>query len=185
MELHKEVSGKAVLAIFIVAIAVIWLAIGEMPATAKAWLMLGVFLGSWIAWFVYSNSKKWSAMIGLGGGFIVALLAVLVLTLPPMWYSDVTAEAAKAESTKDVVTNSSWDASVKQVDKWLRDNLNDPKSLEIVEWSKVVKTEDGSGYLVRCKYRAKNSFGAMVLENKIFALDKDGAVIYSEDWTGN
>jgi len=53
--------------------------------------------------------------------------------------------------------------------------LKDPKSVEYIEWSKVVETYDG--YKVRCKYRAKNSFGGYVVENKIFFLDLNGYVI--------
>lgn len=147
-------------------------------------IALGIgMLGVWYAWYRFAIRKIGSRTIAIGGGFLIAVLASIPLMIT---LDSIFGVPSKNESApQEIVYNSSWDASVKQVDKWLRDNLNDPKSLEIVEWSKVVKTEDGSGYLVRCKYRAKNSFGAMVLENKIFALDKDGVVTYSEDWTGN
>jgi hypothetical protein len=44
-----------------------------------------------------------------------------------------------------------------------------------MEWSPVTKTADG-GYIVRHKYRAKNSFGGYVIEEKIFTLDSKGNV---------
>ena len=73
------------------------------------------------------------------------------------------------------VSNSVWDGSVWQVKSWLRNNLKDPKSYEGIEWSPVQSTEDG--YMVRHKYRAKNSYGGYVIKNQIFYLDKQGNVI--------
>ena len=46
---------------------------------------------------------------------------------------------------------------------------------EAIDWSPVQKTDDG-GFMVRCKYRAKNSFGGYVIENKVFFLDSGGNV---------
>lgn len=85
MELQKEVSGNFVLGLLIAAILGGWLAFGSIPESARAWLSIIVLFGSWIGWFVYSNSKKWSAMVGLGGGFIVACL-MLIATILPMQY---------------------------------------------------------------------------------------------------
>ena len=72
------------------------------------------------------------------------------------------------------VKNSSWDGSVSQVKSYLKSNLKDPKSYEGIEWSKVSKTSDG--YMVRHKYRAKNSFGGYVVENQVFYLNNKGNV---------
>lgn len=72
------------------------------------------------------------------------------------------------------VQNSSWDGSVYQVKKYLKNNLNDYKSYESIEWSEVEKTS--TGYLVRHKFRAKNGFGGYIIENKIFYLDSNGIV---------
>ncbi|MGH9628139.1 MAG: hypothetical protein ACRD7E_07335, partial [Bryobacteraceae bacterium] len=41
-----------------------------------------------------------------------------------------------------------------------------------IEWSPVVKTT--TGYVVRHKYRAKNSFGGYVVEERIFQLNAEG-----------
>jgi len=71
------------------------------------------------------------------------------------------------------VENSGWDASVYQVKTYLKENLKDPKSIEYIEWSNVVRSDDY--YMVRCKYRARNSFGGYVIENKIFFIN-----VYSE-----
>ena len=85
-------------------------------------------------------------------------------------------ETEKVKPRKKVkVENSSWDASVSQVKSYLKNTLKDPKSVEYIEWSKVVETYNG--YQVRCKYRAKNSLGGYVLKNQIFFLDFNGNVI--------
>lgn len=80
-----------------------------------------------------------------------------------------------SRSSQEIVMNSPWDASVSQVKSWLKTNLKDPGSLEFIEWSKVSKTNDG-GFTVRVKYRAKNSFGGYVVENKVFFLNSSGTV---------
>lgn len=82
----------------------------------------------------------------------------------------------------DVVCNSAWDASVRQVERYLKDTLKDPDSYQGIEWSKVSKT--GSGFMVRHKYRAKNSFGGYVVDNSVFLLDAQGKVIGALPYTG-
>jgi hypothetical protein len=84
-------------------------------------------------------------------------------------------EVKEPEKSPSLVTNSAWDASVYQVQNYLRDNLLDPNSIEYIEWSPVVENDDGT-YLVRVKYRAKNSFGGYVIKNQIFTLDQEGKV---------
>ena len=87
------------------------------------------------------------------------------------------------EKSSEVVSNSSWDASVFQVKDYLKKNLRDPKSTEYDEWSKVNKKEDGT-FWVRCKYRSKNGFGGMVVANQIFYLDAEGNVTSVRDYYG-
>ena len=72
------------------------------------------------------------------------------------------------------VKNSSWDGSVSQVVKYLKNNLKDPNSYESIEWGNVTETDNG--YAVRHKYRAKNSFGGYVIENQIFHIDWQGNI---------
>jgi hypothetical protein len=75
------------------------------------------------------------------------------------------------------VKNNPLDGSVHQVERYLKEEyLKDPKSYESIEWSEVQKNADGT-YHVRHKYRAKNSFGGYVLENKIFHIDDKGNII--------
>ena len=73
------------------------------------------------------------------------------------------------------ITNSSWDGSVWQVKKYLKEKLKDPDSYESIEWGTVIEKNDV--YQVRHKYRAKNSFGGYVIEECLFTLDKEGNVI--------
>lgn len=86
----------------------------------------------------------------------------------------------KEDKPKEIVHNLSWDGSVLQVESWLKQNLKDPDSFEAIEWSKVIK--NGNGYFVRCKYRAKNSFGGYAVENKLFMLNSDGEVVTVTDF---
>lgn len=79
----------------------------------------------------------------------------------------------------DVVSNYAWDGSVLQVERYLKKTLKDPDSFEAMEWSSVKKIE--TGFAVRCKYRAKNSFGGYVIENQIFTMNTQGVVLAVQD----
>lgn len=77
------------------------------------------------------------------------------------------------------VQNSPWDGSVYQVERFLDKNLKDPDSYQAIEWGNVVGTD--TGFIVRVKFRAKNSFGGYEVAHKLFSLDKSGAVTSASD----
>lgn len=79
------------------------------------------------------------------------------------------------------IENSVWDNSVWQVEKYLKKHLKDPKSYEGIEWSKVTKNDSGQ-FMVRHKYRAKNSLGGYVVSNQVFMMDSNGNVIEVIDY---
>lgn len=87
---------------------------------------------------------------------------------------------ATPSTPQKVVANSGWDGSVWQVERYLERNLKDPDSFEAIDWFPVV--EGDRGFLVRCRYRAKNSFGGFVIEDRLFQLDEAGNVIASADF---
>lgn len=78
-------------------------------------------------------------------------------------------------ATTDTVSNDNLDGSVWQVKRWMQDNLKDPDSVQFMGWSGVTEAKEG-GYLVTCKYRAKNSFGGYAIEKTTFHLDSQGNV---------
>jgi hypothetical protein len=93
-----------------------------------------------------------------------------------LFYGDSpSGQTPAAKPVSESVINSGWEGSVYQVKQYLKKNLKDPDSLEYIEWSPVQKSRDG--YIVRCKYRAKNSFGGYVIENQIFTLDPRGNIL--------
>ena len=104
--------------------------------------------------------------------FGLGLVAVIVL--------GIFFDPSFINNLSDPVKNSGLDASVYQVEQFLYDNLKDPDSYDPIEWSAVQKTKNG--YYVRHKYRARNGFGGMNIENKIFYLDKDGNVTRYTDY---
>lgn len=79
--------------------------------------------------------------------------------------------------------NSEWDASVRPVKQYLRKHLKDPGSVKYIEWSPVHLTRvNGSPFWrVRVKYRAKNSFGGYVIEEKL-AYIMNGQVVAMENF---
>ena len=67
------------------------------------------------------------------------------------------------------------------VRSYLRANLKDPGSYQEIEWSPSGVNSSGQ-YYIRHKYRAKNSFGGYVIEEKIFYLNKSYKVIRTQDY---
>ena len=102
-------------------------------------------------------------------------------------YAVFTDDSKTSENTYQTVYNNSLDASVSQVEDYLKDNLNDPGSYDPISWSEVFKLndakEDGFAcYQVRHKYRVKNAFGAIILEEKLFRLDHKGTIVDIKDF---
>lgn len=59
-----------------------------------------------------------------------------------------------------------------------RHYLKDPDSYEGISWEAFgIYNKDNNTYFALHKYRAKNSYGGYVVEEKLFVLDSDGNVI--------
>lgn len=58
-----------------------------------------------------------------------------------------------------------WDGAVPCVKRALKESMKDPDSFEIIDVSPVV--DSGTHWTQRVKYRAKNSFGGFVVEQKL------------------
>ena len=74
--------------------------------------------------------------------------------------------------------NNGWDGSVRCVDKYLKQTLNDYDSAEYMEWSPVFRmdTKEGPYWAVRLKLRAKNGFGAYIVKNVVFFIRQNQVV---------
>lgn len=134
------------------------------------------------------KKAKWARerMISIGclSIFILLLFTLLFGNMVIGWFTgyhvsfwDAWIGSDKPKVTvAETVTNSPLDGGVRQVKNYLKANLKDPNSLKVISWSPVAKRGDG-GYQVRCKYRAKNSFGGYVISNQVFVMDSNGNVI--------
>ena len=96
--------------------------------------------------------------------------------------------AQVAEHKQDVALlgprpiNSGWDSSVREVDQYLKKNVNDYGSIEYIEWSRVVPYGLGERYwVVRCKFRGANVFGGKVIAEKLFLI-RHGQVVKVQNW---
>jgi len=77
---------------------------------------------------------------------------------------------------------SEWDALTPEVNEYMKANLKDYDSCKIVECSAVVPYGEDS-WAQRVKYRARNGFGGMNLENQVFVI-KDSHVINVLEYGG-
>jgi hypothetical protein len=82
------------------------------------------------------------------------------------------AEAIKRRGSKPI--NSGWDNSIPEVCTYLRENLKDPSSVEYTYWSEPLA--EGEYWLVKCTYRAKNSFGGYMQRSQVFYI-REGKVV--------
>jgi len=69
---------------------------------------------------------------------------------------------------------SEWDGSVEVIKQFIKSNAKDASSIEFLEWSKVSPLDEY--WIVRCKYKGSNSFGASVTENKWFYIQNEKVV---------
>jgi hypothetical protein len=82
----------------------------------------------------------------------------------------------KVKERKELVEKyfSKWDGSHRGVEKYIKDNMNDPDSYEHEKTSYI----EFSDYLVvTTKYRGNNKFGAKVLQENTFKVDYNGNVV--------
>lgn len=115
-------------------------------------------------------------------GYLIVIIIALIFGLNVI----MNADDRKSNTEKsEIVSNSEYDASVYQVENYLKtEYLRDPDSYQSIEWSKVQKDKSKPNYkyYVRHKFRAKNGFGGYVVEEKIFYLDQFGNVVSFEDY---
>lgn len=69
---------------------------------------------------------------------------------------------------------SELDASVKVVKDYIKEHAKDPSSIDFLEWSKV--SQYGENWVVRCKHKGTNSFGAIVTENTWYYIQNNKVV---------
>ena len=83
---------------------------------------------------------------------------------------------------KAEVSNSPYDGSVMQVERYLKRSLNDPDSYKHEKCGPV--WSNGSQYRVWCEFKAKNAFGGYVRTNKVFVLSGSGTVLRTANYNG-
>jgi len=97
------------------------------------------------------------------------LAALVVLAVAIFANQESLTESFSAREQKIQINS---DGSVEQVKRYIEREANDPASVAFVEWSPLEKIP--TGYRVRVKYRAKNGFGALMLESRDFELSESG-----------
>ena len=86
------------------------------------------------------------------------------------------AEEKAAKDYQSWISNqfSAWDGSNTHLVKLIKEHLNDPKSYQHVE---TVYWDKGTYILVKMTYRAKNAFGALILQNVTAKVDYVSQII--------
>jgi hypothetical protein len=88
------------------------------------------------------------------------------------------AAALKAAVRGPKPTNSAWDGSVPEVERYLKTVLNDPGSYEHIRSTQAVG--EGDYWVVASSFRAKNGFGALIINTKKFYIQR-GQVVKTAD----
>lgn len=87
---------------------------------------------------------KWADLPSFNKNAIIALIATMVILISTCLFvgdDEPASSSITKASEKEVVYNSEWDGSVKQVKEYLNANLNDAGSYESVEWGLKKKLE--------------------------------------------
>lgn len=84
--------------------------------------------------------------------------------------------SASAESRTYKPYQSQWDGSVNAVERWVKKNARDPKSVEFVTWSTLREVKYNE-WEITCKWRARNAYGGMVINEGKFKLDDKGGCV--------
>jgi len=138
---------------------------------------------SWDDFFEIINPENWGCGTKIALSVIILIIGVVVGMCRDGTIGNSGSNCSRSSSSSSKVQNSPYDASVHQVKSYLKRTLKDPGSYEKIEWGPVVEASGNEGYkyMVRHKYRAKNSYGGYVVEHQIFYLDSQGNVLWYED----
>lgn len=155
-------------------------------------LVFAAFIASWFGFQRWAKSKGKSSFIAHGGGFLIAttvlVIAVLVFapetggpspaaptasakTQPTLTPEQIAAEEKKKRIEKGF---SAWDGSHRQLERFIKEAMNDPDSYSHVE---TVFWDRGDHLVVRTTYRGKNAFGGVVKEWVKAKADLDGNLL--------
>lgn len=138
----------------------------------NGWMLFVCFLSVWVIAIVYGGRKEWTTTTSVGGGFILACVAFIAIKAG---IDFISTSATNTKQRAPIFCNQSlWDGSVPSVDRYLRENLNDP-NYQDTDWGNVLKKN--GGYRVVVRYRTKNLYGAFRLVYEEFWLDDHCEVI--------
>ena len=129
----------------------------------------------------YKPSREFLQVMGCLSVPIAVIVGLTVAGLIFRAFSANGPKESRQSGANAIVYNSYLDGSVYQVESWLRQNLKDPESLEVIEWFKVVERKDGS-FSVVVEYRARNGFGGFNVEKMKFYLDSKGNITDQSDY---
>jgi hypothetical protein len=117
--------------------------------------------GSKQTWF-----ERAAAFVFLAILLFVVLLVVERVFFPSMYFNF-------KDAVVGYIDNQPYHASI---GRYLRANAQDPSSVSIVSLNPAARAANGT-LMVDCHYRAKNGFGALVLDSETFVVDGNNNVI--------
>ncbi|MGL5621702.1 hypothetical protein, partial [Cetobacterium sp.] len=78
-------------------------------------------------------------------------------------------EEAKKIEKERIPAMSAWNGVAYAISDYLKKNANDPKSIEYIDVYKMQELDNGL-FAQQVKFRAKNGFGGMIIEEYIFVI---------------
>lgn len=78
-------------------------------------------------------------------------------------------EAEKKKERERIPSMSAWNGVAYAISDYLKKNANDPKSIEYIDVYKMLELDNGL-FAQQVKFRAKNAFGGMVINEYIFVI---------------
>ena len=101
---------------------------------------------------------------------ILFVLAVIFVAFSATANGISTKKTQSAKQTTEIcvgfdnLSGASADDARYYAERWLKPQLKDPKSYQRIEWKAERARDDYNSWIVYIKFRAKNSFGAYVVQ---------------------
>lgn len=139
-------------------------------------IILCLFILTWIGFIFFGLKKmKWSKIISIGGGFIVACF-VFIFISGIVYLNEPPTPVSPEKARKELIDRnfSAWDGSHRKLEKYIKESMNDPISYEHIEtryWDR------GDNLVVQTTFRGKNAFGGVVKNSVKAKVALDGSIL--------
>jgi len=119
---------------------------------------------------------------GIIGCLVIVGVIIIIFLLKPSFQNNENNQSSENKTVSEslhIPAMSAWDGIAYAVKDYLRENANNPKSIDYIECSYMLEFYDGS-FGQRVKFRGENLYGGLVINEFVFLIRGVGndAMVY-------